>query len=44
MNDLKEMFERYFLIVIFYRERKERELKEEEIVESLREISARIQD
>jgi hypothetical protein len=41
LNDLRELFERYFILK-YNREKKEREVKEEEIVESLREISGRI--
>lgn len=38
------MFERYLIGYNINRERKEREIKEEEIVENLREISNRITD
>jgi hypothetical protein len=41
LNDLRELFERYYILK-YNREKKEREVKEEEIVESLREISGRI--
>jgi hypothetical protein len=41
LNDLRELFERYYKLK-YNREKKEREVKEEEIVESLREISGRI--
>lgn len=38
ISDLKELFERLIINLYISRERKEREIKEEDIVETLRDI------